>query len=165
MFREMRRAKQELSRDETLEILERGSSGVLALSGDEGYPYAVPLSYVYSEGKIFFHCALTGHKMDAIRQNEKASFCVVAQDLIIPEKYTTAYRSAIAFGRVSLVSSPEEKRRAAMLLAEKYNPGHEDGAQKEIYNGMDHMAVLRLDIAHLSGKEGLELSRRRHGTF
>ena len=86
MFREMRRAKQELSRDETLEILERGSSGVLALSGDEGYPYAVPLSYVYSEGKLFFHCALTGHKMDAIRQNENASFCVVAQDLIIPEK-------------------------------------------------------------------------------
>lgn len=51
MFREMRRAKQQLSRVETESILKNGTSGVLALSGDEGYPYAVPLSYVYSEGE------------------------------------------------------------------------------------------------------------------
>lgn len=157
MFREMRRAKQELSREETLQILERGSSGVLALAGDGGYPYAVPLSYVYSEGKIFFHCALTGHKIDAIRQNEKASFCVIDQDLIIPEKYTTAYRSAIAFGRARILNGESEKLRAALLLANKYYPGHEADSVDEINMSMARMSIIQLSIEHLSGKQGREL--------
>lgn len=89
MFREMRRSKQQLPREVAVEILERNTSGVLALSGDEGYPYAVPMSYVYAEGKIYFHSAKNGHKIDAIQRNEKASFCVIDQDQIIPEKYTT----------------------------------------------------------------------------
>ena len=157
MFREMRRAKQELSREETLQILERGSSGVLALAGDGGYPYAVPLSYVYSEGKIFFHCALAGHKIDAIRQNEKASFCVIDQDLIIPEKYTTAYRSAIAFGRARILNGESEKLRAALLLANKYYPGHETDSVDEINMSMARMSIIQLSIEHLSGKQGREL--------
>ena len=89
IFRPMRRKKQALSRQECEAVLKRGSSGVLALLGDGGYPYAVPLSYVYEDGRIYFHCARTGHKLDAIRKEEKASFCVIDQDRIVPEKFTT----------------------------------------------------------------------------
>ena len=99
MFREMRRKKQVLSKEECELVLERGTSGVLAVLGEGGYPYAVPLSYVYADGKIVFHCAKQGHKLDAIAKNDKVSFCVVDLDDIQPERYTTYFRSVIAFGR------------------------------------------------------------------
>ena len=157
MFREMRRAKQQLSREETVAILEKGSSGVLALLGDGGYPYAVPMSYVYSGGKLFFHSALSGHKVDAVRDCDKASFCVIGRDTVLPEKYTTAYQSAVAFGKIRLIEDEAEKRRAAELLAEKYHPGHESDSRKEIDGGLSHMYILELAIEHLTGKEGKEL--------
>ena len=87
MFREMRRKRQALSMEEIAAVLNRGTAGVLALSGDDGYPYAVPISYVFDGDKIYFHCARAGHKLDAIRRNAKASFCVVDQDQIVPEEY------------------------------------------------------------------------------
>lgn len=84
MFRELRRKKQLLPLGESAAVLARGTAGVLALSGDEGYPYAVPISYVYDGEKLYFHCAQSGHKLDAIRRNEKASFCVIDQNQIVP---------------------------------------------------------------------------------
>ena len=87
MFREMRRNGQELPLEECTAILNRGTSGVLALSGDDNYPYAVPVSYAYDGYKLYFHCAKSGHKIDAIRRNAKASFCVIDQDLVVPEEY------------------------------------------------------------------------------
>ena len=79
-FREMRRKRQQLSNEESIEILLKATAGTLALLGDENYPYAVPISYVYHEGKLYFHSALAGHKVDAIRKCDKASFCVIEQD-------------------------------------------------------------------------------------
>ena len=79
-MRPMRRFRQELTAEECVQVLERGTHGVLAVLGDEGYPYAVPLSYVHGEGKLWFHCAQAGHKLDAIRNYNKVSFCVVDQD-------------------------------------------------------------------------------------
>lgn len=80
MFPEMRRKKQQLSSEESTQVLENGTHGVLAVSGQNGYPYTVPLSYVYEKGKIFFHCAKAGHKLDALKKEAKVSFCVVDQD-------------------------------------------------------------------------------------
>ena len=122
MFREMRRKKQLLSSEEAAAILNRGTSGVLALLGDDGYPYAVPISYVYMDGKLYFHSAKSGHKLDAILQEEKASFCVIDQDRIVPEEYTTYFRSAIAFGRIRVLEEEGEKRNAIEALALKYAP-------------------------------------------
>ena len=104
MFRTMRRHAQALEEAQCREILTGGSCGVLAVCGDGGYPYAVPLSYAYSGGKIYIHCAPEGHKLDAIAREEKVSFCVVAQDDVVPEEYTTRYRSAIAFGRARVLT-------------------------------------------------------------
>lgn len=161
MFREMRRSKQQLSDAESIEILLRGTSGVLALTGDDGYPYAVPLSYVYREGVLWFHCAVTGHKLDAVRQNDKVSFCVIDRDQVIPEKLTSAYRSVIIFGRARVVENEAEKRRAARWLGEKYDPADSSGMDREIAGALPRMSVLRLDIEHMTGKEGRELTLAR----
>ena len=75
MFREMRRFKQLLPQETAIEILNRNTSGTLALIGDNDYPYAVPISYVYIDGKLYFHSAKSGHKIDAIIKHEKASYC------------------------------------------------------------------------------------------
>ena len=80
-FRSMRRKRQQLSEKENISILQKATAGTLALLGDNGYPYAVPISYVYADGKLYFHSALSGHKIDAIRNCDKASFCVIAQDI------------------------------------------------------------------------------------
>ncbi|MBQ8599017.1 MAG: pyridoxamine 5'-phosphate oxidase family protein [Oscillospiraceae bacterium] len=161
MFREMRRKNQQLPQEEALEILKKATSGVLAVLGDEGYPYAVPLSYVYSEGKLYFHCAASGHKLDAVRNCDKASFCVISEDNVIPEKYTTAFRSVIAFGRVKELAG-EELQTAMRTLANKYSPDEsEESFQKEMSSSMCHLCVLALEIEHLSGKEGRELMMKR----
>ena len=95
-FREMRRKRQQLSDAECVGILENATSGTLALQGDGGYPYAVPISYVHADGKLYFHSALKGHKVDAIRGCDKASFCVIEQDEVHGEEYTTYFRSVVA---------------------------------------------------------------------
>ena len=164
MFREMRRSKQRLPREVAVEILERNTSGVLALSGDDGYPYAVPMSYVYAEGKIYFHSAKNGHKIDAIQRNEKASFCVIDQDQIVPEKYTTFFRSVIVFGRLRLVEDMEEMRRIAATLAMKYSADFKEGIPKEINASIRNMAVLELTIDHITAKEAIELIKQRNST-
>ena len=109
MFREMRRKNQLLTDEECIEILNSSTSGTLALLGDNDYPYSVPISYVYNDGKLYFHSALTGHKIDAINMHSKASFCVIAQDKVVPEKYTTYFRSVIAFGKICVIDNDAEK--------------------------------------------------------
>ena len=162
-FREMRRKRQQLSDEESYAILQKATSGTLALLGDGDYPYAVPISYVYSEGKLYFHSALSGHKVDAIRSCDRASFCVVAQDDVKPALYTTFFRSVIAFGRIHIVDDEAEKLAAARLLGNRYNPHQDEALQKELENGLARMLVIRLDIEHLTGKESIELVGQRNG--
>lgn len=162
MFRDMRRNRQMLSREESIGILNQGTSGVLAVSGDEGYPYAVPLSYVYRDGRMYFHCARAGHKLDALKNTDKASFCVIAQDDVIPEKYTTCFRSVIVFGRLRILEEDREKRAAAVLLADKYAPeADQAGRDREIEEQFDRLCILELSIEHMTGKEAIELTRAR----
>ena len=160
-FRPMRRFRQQLSDDESVGILKKATSGTLALLGDNGYPYAVPISYVYAEGKLYFHSALSGHKVDAIRNCDKASFCVIEQDIIHPKEYTTYFRSVIAFGRIHILEDDVEKLSAARLLSERYNPGDDEGFQKELEKGFARMLAIRFDIEHLTGKEAIELVRKK----
>ncbi len=157
MFREMRRKRQQLSKKESLAVLERGSSGVLALSGDDGYPYAVPISYALDGSVIYFHSAVEGHKIDAICREPKASFCVTDMDLVLPERFTTCYRSVIAFGRLSIVKEPSEIRSAIEKLAQKYAADHLDHFDDEFKSFQKSLCILRFDIEHLTGKQAKEL--------
>ena len=162
MFREMRRKRQLLSREDCDRILAEGTSGVLALSGDEDYPYAVPISYVYDREKIFFHSAKSGHKLDAINRNPKASFCVISQDLIVPEEYTTYFRSVIAFGRIRILEEDSEKRAAIEKLAAKYSPGETaENRSQTIEREWNPLCMLEMTIDHLTGKEAIELVRKK----
>ncbi len=158
MFREMRRKNQLLTDEECIEILNSSTSGTLALLGDNDYPYSVPISYVYNDGKLYFHSALTGHKIDAINLHSKASFCVIAQDKVVPEKYTTYFRSVIAFGKICVIDNDAEKLRAIEILAEKYSPQLAEGRKKEIEDNFSRMCMIELDIEHMTGKEAKELA-------
>lgn len=158
-FREMRRKRQQLTESESISILGKATSGTLALLGDGGYPYAVPISFVYHDGKLYFHSALSGHKVDAISHCDKASFCVIDQDEVHGDQYTTYFRSVIAFGRIHIIEDETEKLAAARLLGNRYNPNHDDALQKEIDKGLHRMLVLCLEIEHLTGKKALELTK------
>ena len=160
MFRPIRRENQALSREESEQILRQASSGVLALMGDEDYPYAVPLSYVYTDGKIYFHCAPDGHKTDAVMRHDKCSFCVVGQDEIRPLEYTTCYRSVIVFGRIRQVKDEAEYLRAIRAICEKYAPHHPTGPEDAIRSSVGYMQVLCLDIAHMTGKQAAKPAKR-----
>lgn len=162
MFRGMRRKRQQLTEAECIEILKKNTSGVLAVSGDGGYPYAVPLSYVYDEHTLYFHCGKSGHKLDAINNNEKVSFCVVDQDLVVPHEYTTYFRSVIIFGRANIVDQEAEIQSAIEKLAIKYYPDDsKDNRDLAIRKEYKALCMVKIQIEHMTGKEAIELIRRR----
>lgn len=158
MFREMRRKRQQLTEAECIKILMKNTSGVFAVLGDNGYPYAVPLSYIYDSGSLYFHCAKSGHKLDAIKNCDKVSFCVIDQDLVVPEKYTTYFRSVIIFGRASVVDQEDEIRSAIEKLAIKYHPDDsKDNRDSVIEKEYKTMCMVKIQIEHITGKEAIEL--------
>ena len=158
MFREMRRKRQQLTPEETEAVLARRSNGTLAVLGDDGYPYAVPLSYVWHKGRVYFHCAKSGHKLDAIRACDKVCFTVVDLDDVIPEKFTTAFRSAVVFGRARIVTDEAELIGAMRALAGKYSPNEsEEAFQHEMKSSAAALCVVAIDVEHMTGKQGKEL--------
>lgn len=157
MFREMRRNNQGLSPEESIAALKRGTSGVLAVSGDDDYPYAVPLSYVYTDSRIYFHCAKSGHKLDGIARNPKVSFCVIDQDNVAPLEYTTYFRSVIVFGKARILEDEAEQRRALEILALRYSPDDAQGRLREIDKLIERTCLVELVIEHMTGKEAKEL--------
>ena len=162
MFKEMRRHKQLLNAEETAAVLNRGTSGVLALSGEDGYPYAVPLSYVFDGDKLYFHSAKAGHKLEALRSCPKASFCVIDQDQIVPEEYTTYFRSVIAFGTIRELEDDSEKRAAIEKLARKYTPNDTpEGMDAAIRRDWAPLCMLEMTIDHMTGKEAIELVKAK----
>ena len=162
MFREMRRKNQQLPEEDCRRILQTATSGVLAVAGDDDYPYAVPLSFAFENGTLYFHVAKSGHKLDAVRRHSKASFCVIGKDEVVPAKYTTYFRSVIAFGKVRILEDTPEKRRVLNLLADKYSPDETtESRDAEIEKLINALYVLAMDIEHLTGKEGKELAEQR----
>jgi hypothetical protein len=143
-------------------MLRTCTAGVLAVAGDDDYPYAVPLSYVYDEGRLFFHCARVGHKIDAIKRNDKVSFCMIKSDEVVAEKFTTLYRSAIAFGRARILTDDAEIRFALNRLLEKYSPGFISEGQIEIENDWDRLCVVEIRIEHLTGKAAVEVINQKN---
>ena len=156
MFREMRRKKQLLPESEAIEILKAHTSGVLAVTGDDDYPYTVPLSYAYKGGKLFFHCAKTGHKIDGITRNDKVTFCVIDQDDVVQKTFTTHFRSVIVFGRAKILTEDGEKRRALENLVEKYSPDYAEAGQAEIERDWNRVCIVELSIEHITGKAAIE---------
>ena len=160
MFREMRRKKQLLSAEESIEILNSGTSGVLGVYGNDGYPYTVPLSYIYHNSKLYFHIAKEGHKLDAIKNCDKVSFCVISKDEIVPQEFTTYFKSVIVFGRARIIEDDNEKMHAITLLGEKYSP-NVPGLSNEIEQSFNRLHMIELNIEHMTGKAAIELIRKK----
>lgn len=155
MFRKMRRGKQLLSMEDTIAVMDRCTNGVLACLGDEDYPYAVPLSYVYFNDKIYFHSAKAGHKIDAIMKNSKVSFSVIDEDTIVSEKYTSYFRSIIAFGKARIVES-DEWLEAFKALVEKYSGDQPETAKHKEITECTQSYIIAIDVEHITGKEAIE---------
>ena len=154
----MRRFRQELPIEETKEILRNGRECVIAVSGDDNYPYAVPINYVYDGEHIYLHSAKQGHKIDALKRNPKMSLCVVAQGDIVPEEFTTYFRSAIVFGKAKFVENEEEKIEALRKLSDKYSPGIDP--TDEIAKFLKAVEIIEIAIDTMTGKESIELTRK-----
>jgi len=146
--------------EDTIAVMKRNTNGVLACLGDEDYPYAVPLSYVYFNDKIYFHSARAGHKIDSITNNSKVSFSVTDEDTIISKEYTTYFRSVIAFGKSRIVEG-DEKLEAFLSLVKKYSGDQPEEAQHKEIDECSHAYIIAIDIEHITGKEAIEFVRAK----
>lgn len=154
MFRAIRKKKNEMDIEAAKALLLSGRRGVFAVNGDNGYPYAIPINYIYDadDGKIYFHGAKAGHKIDAIRTCDKVCFTVYGNETVKEEAWAPFMQSVVVFGRCRLVEPGE---RAAALLkkfAMKYYPD-EQLADAEIARAGKAAQMFEIEIEHLSGKE------------
>lgn len=151
MFKQMRRKERQIEIVEAEEILKNGEYGVLSTNGENGYSYGTPLSYVYFNNSVYFHCALEGEKLENINYNNKVSFCVVGKTCVIPEKFSTKYESTILLGEANEVFG-EEKNEALLGLLKKYSPDFIDKGKLYIKNAGDKTRVIKININKMSGK-------------
>ncbi len=161
MERKMKREDQALTKEKCEKILKRNTSGVLAINGDDGYPYAVPLTYAYHNGKLIFHGRKAGYKFDCINKDGKASFCIIDVDKVVPADYTTYYRSVVARGVIKVVDAQETIRDVMTKLGQKFRPGHNKECQELIDKEWDNFCVYVMDIEEITGKEAIELVRAK----
>lgn len=150
-MKNIRRKDREISIREAIEILVSAEYGVLSTVDKDGQPYGVPLSYVYKNNSIYFHCALIGQKLDNITNNPRVSFCVVGKTKILHEKFATEYESAVAFGLASEVYG-NERYNALLWLLEKYSPAFIEEGKQYIELKDKATKVIKIEISHVSGK-------------
>ena len=153
MFREMRRIKQQIPPEECARVLEEQPRGVLSVLGDNGYPYGIPMDHWYCEAEnaLYFHCAKTGHKLDAIAACDKASYCVMDEGYRKDGEWALNIRSVIVFGRIGIVEDEEKKREICTNLVKKFTDD-EEYLKKELSGAFPRVQCLALKIEHMTGK-------------
>ena len=151
MFRDIRLKNKQLFHEECIEILSNEPRGVLALLGDYDYPYTVPMSHVFVDGKIYFHGAKTGHKIDAIKKHDKVSYCVVDSGVKALDSWWYTFRSVIVFGKIRILSNEDEKIKILTHLGDKFFPTHEETVN-EIDKLLTRTEVFEITIDHVTGK-------------
>lgn len=151
MFRKMRRFKQEISEQECIDTLKEQPRGVLAVHGEDGYPYAFPMDYIYMNEKLYFHCAKEGHKLDAIAADNRVSFCVMDEGFRKDGDWALNIRSIVIFGRVKRIDDADETLKVVRQLGLKYYPTAES-VEEEIRKAIARVQILELSIEHMTGK-------------
>lgn len=152
-WRKMRRFGQQVSDAECREILMTEKRGVLSMHGENGYPYSVPINFYYDEadGKIYFHGAGQGNKIDLLKKDNKVCFCVYNQGFIKEGEWAYNVTSVIAFGTISELTDKEQVEHHCRLLGEKYAPTQEY-IEKEMKRSLSRVHMLVLTIDHMTGK-------------
>ncbi|MBR4241688.1 MAG: pyridoxamine 5'-phosphate oxidase family protein [Eubacterium sp.] len=153
MFRKMRRFKQQISEEECFSLLKNEKRGVLSIIGDEGYPYGIPMNHYYSEkdGKIYFHGAKQGHKIDSIRKNNKVCYTVFDKGYRKENEWSLNVKSVVVFGRISLVENAEKAKKICSDLCRKFTDD-EEYLKYEIENSLKNVQCLEIEIEHITGK-------------
>jgi len=151
VFKEMRRKDREMVPEEIEEVLTKGEYGFFSTISDNGYPYTVPVNYVYHDQGIFFHCAGEGHKLENMHQNPRVSFCVVTDTEVLPEKFSTKYKSVVAFGSAREITG-DLKEEVLFQLIHKYAHDFLEKGKKYIENAKEETTVIKIDIHHMTGK-------------
>lgn len=151
MFPEIRKKKRLLDIESTKKVLLSGREGVLSTIGENGYPYGVAVNYIYHNDCIYFHCANKGYKLENIKYNDKVSFFVSTDIVIVPDKFTTRYSSVVVFGRASIVSN-DEKRDVLIGIGDKYSKEFMTECVKYIDNALDACTIIKIEIDHMTGK-------------
>ena len=151
MFRPMRRIKQMLDAEEALDVLKHAKRGVLSVIGDDGWPYGIYLNPHYEDGKIYFHGAKAGHKVDALRKDARASFTVIDEGMKDEGGWAYTFRSVVVFGRVEFVDDPTVAIDICRRLARRFNPNEAD-IEDEIRRAGAHVQVFALVPEHITGK-------------
>ena len=153
MFRKMRRIKQQITREECIRILKEEPRGILSMLGDDGYPYGIPLNHWYCEedGKIYFHGAKTGHKIDAITNYDKVSFCVYNEGYRNEGEWALNITSVVVFGRIRFVTEEDKARWIGTNICRKFTDD-EEYLQKELNNALPRVQCLELIPEHMTGK-------------
>lgn len=154
MQRKMLKQKRKISDEETLELLDSCQYGVLATVDAEGQPYGVPISYVIYDNSIYCHCAMAGHKLENMRNNDKVSFTVVGKTQPVFEDvdFSTYYESAIVFGKVTFIENKEEKIEPLRALCEKYLPEYMEHFQAALDAELLGTCVFKISMDNISGK-------------
>lgn len=150
-FRELRRFKQATTPQECEAVLSSARRGILAVHGENGYPYGLPVNYLYLDGKIYFHCAKEGHKLDAVRADDKVCFTVLSEPVKNPGEWWNCFTSVICFGRISEVTDEQEKDRLLRQIGAKYFPeGY--NLEKDMAKNAPNALIMVITIDHMSGK-------------
>lgn len=148
----MRRRNKQLSEDECIDILTNEPRGVLALWGDDDYPYTVPMSHVYVDGKIYFHGAMKGHKVDAVKRYQKCSYCVVDKGIKAENSWWYTFKSVIVFGTIKTLTDRHDKIDKLTHLGDKFFPTHQETLD-EIDKLLDKTEVFEITVDHMTGKK------------
>ena len=153
MFREMARKKQRLSDEECIRILKTELRGVLSMQGDDGYPYGLPINHYYCEedGCLYFHGGRNGHRVDAVRGCEKASFCVFDDGSREPGEWALTIRSVIVFGRIRIVEDREKTQEISRRLCRKFTDD-EAYIEQEIRRSGPATLLMALTPEYMTGK-------------
>lgn len=154
-MKKIRRKDREIEAADAVNLLVECEYGILSTVGDDGQPYGVPLNYVYKDNCIYFHCALVGHKIENIEKNPKVSFCAVGATNVLPSKFGTEYESVVAFG-IASEARGTERYNALLWLLEKYSSEFIEEGKTYIEQKDKATKVIKIEIAHISGKSAQE---------
>lgn len=154
MFREVRKKKNEISVEAANALLRKARRGVLAVNGDDGYPYAIPVNYFYDEEaeRIYFHGAKAGHKVDALKESDKICFTVCGEETIKDLDWAPYVQSTVVFGRCHLIADQALAIEKLKQFAMKYYPT-EQMVVDEIADNGKYAQMFEIEIEHVSGKE------------
>ena len=154
MFRPMRRKTKEISIDEAKKILSEARTGILAVNGDDGYPYAIPVNYYYDEekNKIYFHGSGAGHKVDALKASDKVCFTATGPEVVKDVEWAPYVKSTVVFGRCHIMEDAADAMLRLRQFAMKYYP-NEMLVDEEIAASGKAVKMYEIDVEHMSGKE------------